>query len=90
LFLKRTVDGHRLSSQAAPEDRLLGSPVGRCCLARDAMAGPGSSPWSGVDLEPAQEIQQLYDDHLPTLPGVQRLSSILVMKSVFENRALPL
>ena len=35
-------------------------------------------------------FQQLYDDRLATLPGVQRLSSTLVMKSVVENRALPL
>ena len=34
--------------------------------------------------------QQLYDDELATLPGVQRLSSTLVMKSVVENRPLPL
>jgi DNA-binding Lrp family transcriptional regulator len=35
-------------------------------------------------------FQQLYDDRLATLPGVQRLSSTLVMKSVVGNRALPL
>ena len=35
-------------------------------------------------------FQQLYDEHLATLPGVQRLSSTLVMKSVVENRPLPL
>ena len=35
-------------------------------------------------------FQQLYDNRLATLPGVQRLSSTLVMKSVVENRALPL
>ena len=35
-------------------------------------------------------FQQLYDDRLATLPGVQRLSSTLVMKSVVENPALPL
>ena len=34
-------------------------------------------------------FQQLYDDRLAT-PGVQRLSATLVMKSVVENRALPL
>jgi DNA-binding Lrp family transcriptional regulator len=34
--------------------------------------------------------QQLYDDHLSTLPGVQRLTSTLIMKSVVENRPLPL
>ena len=34
--------------------------------------------------------QQLYDNGLATLPGVQRLSSTLVMKSVVENRPLPL
>lgn len=35
-------------------------------------------------------FQALYDDRLATLPGVHRLSSTLVMKSVFENRPLPL
>jgi len=36
------------------------------------------------------DFQKLYDDRLATLPGVQRLSSTLVMKSVVENRPLPL
>lgn len=35
-------------------------------------------------------VQQVYDDRLATLPGVQRLTSTLVMKSVVENRPLPL
>lgn len=35
-------------------------------------------------------FERLYDDRLATLPGVQRLSSTLVMKSVVENRPLPL
>ena len=35
-------------------------------------------------------FQQIYDERLATLPGVQRLSSTLVMKSVVENRPLPL
>ena len=34
--------------------------------------------------------QQLYDEHLATLPGVQRLGSTLVMKSIVEARPLPL
>jgi DNA-binding Lrp family transcriptional regulator len=34
--------------------------------------------------------QRLYDERLATLPGVQRLTSTLVMKSVVENRPLPL
>lgn len=34
-------------------------------------------------------FQKLYDERISTLPGVQRLSSTLVMKSVVENR-LPL
>ena len=34
-------------------------------------------------------FQELYDDKLATLPGVQRLSSTLVMKSVVEDRPLP-
>jgi DNA-binding Lrp family transcriptional regulator len=36
------------------------------------------------------DFQRLYDDRLATLPGVQRLSSTLVMKSIVENRPLPL
>jgi len=35
-------------------------------------------------------FEKLYDDRLATLPGVQRLTSTLVMKSVVENRPLPL
>jgi DNA-binding Lrp family transcriptional regulator len=35
-------------------------------------------------------FQKLYDECLASLPGVQRLSSTLVMKSVVENRPLPL
>jgi DNA-binding Lrp family transcriptional regulator len=35
-------------------------------------------------------FQQLYDGQLATLPGVQRLSSTLVMKTVVDNRELPL
>ena len=35
-------------------------------------------------------FQKLYDDRLAALPGVQRLSTTLVMKSVVENRPLPL
>lgn len=36
------------------------------------------------------DFQRVYDDRLSTLPGVQRLSSTLVMKSIAENRPLPL
>lgn len=35
-------------------------------------------------------FQKLYDERIATLPGIQRLSSTLVMKSVVENRPLPL
>ncbi|MFD6856402.1 Lrp/AsnC family transcriptional regulator [Rhodococcus sp. NPDC060086] len=35
-------------------------------------------------------FQELYDEQLSALPGVQRLSSTLVMKRVVENRPLPL
>jgi len=35
-------------------------------------------------------FQQLYDERLANLPGVQRLSSTLVMKTVVENRPLPI
>ncbi|CUR56678.1 putative transcriptional regulator (AsnC family) [metagenome] len=36
------------------------------------------------------DFQRIYDDHLATLPGVQKLSSTLVMKSVVHERPLPL
>jgi DNA-binding Lrp family transcriptional regulator len=35
-------------------------------------------------------FQQIYDEQLSTLPGVQRLSSTLVMKAVVENKPMPL
>jgi DNA-binding Lrp family transcriptional regulator len=35
-------------------------------------------------------FQQLYDDELARLPGVQKLSSTLIMKRVADNRPLPL
>ncbi|MEV8610817.1 Lrp/AsnC family transcriptional regulator [Amycolatopsis sp. NPDC051373] len=35
-------------------------------------------------------FQQLYDKRLATLPGVQRISSTLVMKNVVEDRPLPM
>jgi len=35
-------------------------------------------------------FQTIYDEQLSTLPGVQRLSSTLVMKTVVENKPLPL
>lgn len=34
-------------------------------------------------------FQELYDARLSSLPGVQRLTSTLIMKSVVEDRALP-
>ncbi|HTP21219.1 MAG TPA: Lrp/AsnC family transcriptional regulator [Solirubrobacteraceae bacterium] len=34
--------------------------------------------------------RRIYDEHLGALPGVQRLSSTLVMKEVVPNRGLPL
>ncbi len=35
-------------------------------------------------------FQRLYDDKLSALPGVQRLTSTLVMKNVVDGRPLPL
>ena len=35
-------------------------------------------------------FRQLYDEHLSALPGVQRLTSTLVMKDVVIDRPLPL
>ncbi|MCI1641900.1 MAG: Lrp/AsnC family transcriptional regulator [Actinomyces sp.] len=35
-------------------------------------------------------FQRLYDEELSALPGVQRLTSTLVMKNVVANRPLPL
>ncbi|WP_284984500.1 Lrp/AsnC family transcriptional regulator [Arthrobacter sp. efr-133-TYG-118] len=37
-----------------------------------------------------RNFQRLYDEQLSALPGVQRLSSTLVMKNVVENQPLPL
>ncbi|MGN8246469.1 Lrp/AsnC family transcriptional regulator [Cellulomonas soli] len=36
------------------------------------------------------DYQRLYDKDLSALPGVQRLNSTLVMRSVVQDRALPL
>lgn len=36
-----------------------------------------------------QQFQLLYDDTLATLPGVQRLTSTLIMKNVVAERILP-
>ena len=36
------------------------------------------------------DFQRLYDERVATLPGIERLNSTLVMKSVVENRPLPL
>jgi hypothetical protein len=36
------------------------------------------------------DFQRLCDERLATLPGVRRLSSTLVIKSIVENRPLPL
>ena len=35
-------------------------------------------------------FQELYDEQLAALPGVQRLTSTLVMKDIVQNRPLPL
>jgi DNA-binding Lrp family transcriptional regulator len=35
------------------------------------------------------DYQAMYDEQLATLPGVQRLHSTLVMKSIVEHRPLP-
>ena len=35
-------------------------------------------------------FQKLYDERLSAIPGVQRLTSTLVMKSVVQDRGLPL
>jgi DNA-binding Lrp family transcriptional regulator len=35
-------------------------------------------------------FQRLYDDELSALPGVQRLSTTLVMKKIVQDRPLPL
>lgn len=43
-----------------------------------------------VVVEDLEAFQKLYDDKLSALPGVQRLTSTLVMKSVVQNRELPL
>ena len=35
-------------------------------------------------------FQHIYDEHLSTLPGVQRLTTTLVMRQVVDNRPLPI
>ena len=40
--------------------------------------------------EDLDDYRRLYDDHLCALPGVQRLTSTLVMKNVIDNRPPPL
>jgi DNA-binding Lrp family transcriptional regulator len=37
-----------------------------------------------------EAYQRLYDERLAALPGVQRLTSTLVMKSIVDSRPLPL
>ena len=37
-----------------------------------------------------EAFQVLYDDHLSVLPGVRRLTSTLIMKSIIDDRPLPL
>ncbi|WP_334152145.1 Lrp/AsnC family transcriptional regulator [Microbacterium sp.] len=37
-----------------------------------------------------EHFQQIYDERLSALPGVQRLNTTLVMRSVVDERALPL
>ncbi|MFA7638819.1 MAG: Lrp/AsnC family transcriptional regulator [Parvibaculum sp.] len=36
------------------------------------------------------DFRELYDERLSALPGVQRLTSTLVMKSIVQNRPVPL
>ncbi|HBP5039394.1 TPA: Lrp/AsnC family transcriptional regulator [Pseudomonas aeruginosa] len=43
-----------------------------------------------VVVKDLEAFQKLYDGQLSALPGVQRLTSTLVMKSVIQNRELPL
>lgn len=42
-----------------------------------------------VIAQDAAAFQQLYDERLAALPGVQRLTSTLVMKDVVTHRSLP-
>ena len=35
-------------------------------------------------------FQQIYDDQLATLPGIQRLNSTLIMKNIVQHRSMPL
>jgi DNA-binding Lrp family transcriptional regulator len=37
-----------------------------------------------------EAFQELYDNKISTLPGVQRLTSTLVMKNILHNRELPI
>jgi hypothetical protein len=40
--------------------------------------------------QPTAAYQRIYDEHVGTLPGVQRLASTLVMKEAVHHRGLPM
>jgi DNA-binding Lrp family transcriptional regulator len=63
-----------VAHQGAGAQRLFGDPD---CLLR-------------VITRDLSAFQQIYDDRLATLPGVQRCTSTLVIKSVVEQRPPPL
>lgn len=43
-----------------------------------------------ITTQDLQAFQQLYDDSLLALPGVLRLTSTIVMKSILQHRPLPI
>ena len=43
-----------------------------------------------IVVEDLEAFQELYDNKISTLPGVQRLTSTLVMKNILHNRELPI
>ena len=74
--------GERASTTATPAATT--AVAARCPVSRPPTAG------STVLCRSPAAFQPIYDDRLAPLPGVQRLSSTLVMKTVVENRPLPL
>ncbi|GAB6901786.1 Lrp/AsnC family transcriptional regulator [Kineosporia succinea] len=81
-----TLTSSSAATVAALEEALTGIP--NVLLAQRLFGSPDYL--LRVVAEDLTAYQKLYDGELATLPGVQRLNSTLVMKSVVEGRGLPL
>ncbi|WP_261988305.1 Lrp/AsnC family transcriptional regulator [Streptomyces sp. gb1(2016)] len=80
-------DGRLTITELAARVQLSVSPCHRRLrdLERRARSAATGRSWT-TDLA---AFQHLYDEQLAGLPGVQRLTSTLVMKHVVEDRPLP-